>query len=264
MTPLDTAFAAMMADPEDVGARLAYYARLADGELYVLLETEAEGEVLSPRVFPLDSGPVVLAFDREERLAEFTTIPAPYAALPGRVLVRMLAGQGDAPRLGLGVNLGTETAWIVTPEALDWLAETLDHAPQPAEARPLVFRAPFGLPRALMEALDAKLARAGGLASGAVLAAADYEGGGRGHMLAFLDAAGGAEAALAQAVAEALAFSGLEAGQIDVTFLPAAAPAAQAMLRHGLRIDLPEPPAQPEPRAPAAPGMDPDKPPRLK
>ena len=259
MTALDAAFAAMLADPDDDTARLRYYQRLSDGELFVLLADEADGDTMTPRIFALEDGPVVLAFDLEERLGGFTGVPVPYAALPGRVIAAQLAGQG----IGLGVNLGIESAWIVTPEAIDWLADTLTHGPEETLATPKSFHAPGGLPQALLTALDAKLARAGGLAAGAVLAGVVYDDGRRGHMLAYLDAAPGAETALARAASEALSFSGVEAGQMDVAFLDSADPAAMAMLRAGLQFDLPPPPRAVA-SAPAAPGMDPDRPPRLR
>ena len=94
------------------------------------------------------------------------------------------------------------------------------------------------------------------------MAGVAYRGGRRGHMLAFLDAAPGAEAALARAVSEALVFSGLEVGEIDVAFLRSADPAAAAMGRLALRFDLPDP-VQPRLAGPSAPGMDPLRPPRL-
>ena len=126
-TALDTAHAAMSAAPEDDAARLRFYARLAEAELFVLLEREAEGEVLSPRLFDLADGPVVLVFDREERLAAFTGAPAPYAALPGRVVARMLGGQG----IGLGLNLEVApSALLLPPAAVDWLAGMLGQVPE--------------------------------------------------------------------------------------------------------------------------------------
>lgn len=260
VTLLDAAHAAVSANPEDETARLRFYERLADGELFLLLEREAEAEVLDPRVFALESGPVVLVFDREERLAEFSGgVPAPYAALPGRVIAGLLQGQG----IGLGVNLGVAPSeMLLPPEALDWLAEALDPAPQEVEAVPEAFAAP-SVPEGFVVGLDAKLARAGGLARAAVLAGVTYAGGRRGHMLAFLDAVPGAEPALARAVQEALVFSGLEAGEVDVAFLAADDAAAGHIAAVGLRFDLPVPEA-PEPAAPAAPGMDPARPPKLR
>lgn len=257
MTPLDRAYEAMAADEDQ---RLQFYERLADGELFLLLESEAEGADLKPRVFPLEDGPVVLVFDLEERLADFAGGIAPYAALPGRVIAQQLAGQG----IGLGINLGVAPSGMVLPaEAVDWLAGMLEAGPQEVEAVPEAFHAPKGVPEVLLAALDAKLARAGGLASAALLAGVSYRGGRRGHMLAFLDAAPGAEAALARAAAEALAFSGLEAGEMDVGFMASGEAAAGAMARVALRFDLPVP-LRPEPAAPVAPGCDPARPPRLK
>lgn len=258
VTLLDAAHAAVSASPEDETARLRFYERLADGELFLLLEREAEGGVLDPRVFDLDSGPVVLVFDREERLAEFSGGIAPYAALPGRVVAAMLKGQG----IGLGVNLGVAPSeMLLPPEALDWLADALDGGPEEAEAVPERFLPP-SVPEAVLAGLDAKLARAGGLASAAVLCGVVYGDGRRGHVLAFLNATEGAEGPLARAVREALVFSGVEAGELDVVFLGAGDMAAQAMGRVGLRFDLVLP--EVEEAKPVAPGSDPAKPPRLR
>jgi hypothetical protein len=259
MTDLDAAHAAMAAAPDDDAARLRYYARLADAELFLLLAAEAEGGRIAPRVFPLEDGPVVLAFDSEERLAAFAAGPAPYAALAGRTIAAQLAGQG----IGLGVNLGEDTAMLLPAEAMGWLAALLDRAPQTVAARPRAVHPPGALPGVLMAALDAKLARAGGLATGAVLAGVEYEDGRRGHLLAFIGAAPGAEEALARAAGEALTFSGLDAGEMDVAFLDPADPVAAAMGRAGIAIELPAPPPQPgAPADPPPPGMD--GPPRLR
>lgn len=259
MTLLDAAHAALTKDPENEAHLLRFYERLADGELFLLLDKEAEGETLDPRVFDLETGRFVLVFDREERLAEFAGGIAPYAALPGRVIAGLLRGQD----IGLGVNLGVAPSEMLLPaEAMDWLAEALDQGPDEVEAAPEQFYAPKGLPDLLLSGLDAKLARTAGLAKAVLLAGVTYRDGRRGHMLAFLDAEPGAQTALARAASEALIFSGIEAGEMDVAFLSSADPAAVSMARVALRFDLPEPePAQSA--APAAPGMDPNRPPRL-
>jgi hypothetical protein len=260
VTLLDAAHAAVSSDPENEALRLRFFERLADGEMVLLLEREAVGESLEPRVFELEDGPVVLVFDREERLASFTGGIAPYAALPGRVIAGLLKGQG----IGMGVNLGVApSSMLLPPEALDWLAETLEGGPEEVEARPEEFLAPR-VPEAVIAALDAKLARAAGLAVAALLAEVVYLGGRRGHMLAFLDAAEGAEGALARAMGEALVFSGVEAGELDVAFLRSSDPAAQSMARVALRFDLPVPEAPVAAVASAAPGTDPSRPPKLR
>lgn len=261
---LDAAYGAMMAAPEDDAARMRYYARLADGMLYLMLEAEpdvgADGGAMQPMVVDIDGAQVVLAYDTEERLAATTDAPVPYAELPGRVIAAQLAGQNVA----LGVNLGVgEAEFLVSPEALVWLSQTLDHAPANVTARPVAFEAPRGLPAVLMQALDGKLARAGGLAQAALLAAVRYEDGRQGHMLAFVGAVSGAEAALTRAASEALTFSGVEAGEMDVTFLAAELPVVDRMARVALRFDLPVPAAV-APVGPAAPGMDPLNPPKLR
>lgn len=258
VTLLDAAHAAVSADPGNEALRLRFFERLADGEMVLLLAREAVGDTLEPRIFDLEDGPVVLVFDREERLASFTGGIAPYAALPGRLIAGLLKGRG----IGMGVNLGVApSSMLLPPEAMDWLAETLEGGPVEVEALPSDFLPPT-VPETVITGLDAKLARAAGLAVAALLVGVVYRDGRRGHLLALLDAARGAEAALARAMNEALVFSGIEAGELDVVFLPADAPAAVAMARVALRFDLPA--AEVPAPAPEAPGMDPTRPPRLR
>jgi hypothetical protein len=257
-TALDRAHAAMDAAPDDEALRLRFFDRLAGAELFLLLEAEADGEAISPRLFPVDGTPFVLAFDTEERLATFAGGIVPYAALSGRALAPLLSAEG----LGLALNPEVApSAMILPPEALAWLAGTLAERPREVEARPLSVAPPAGLPDALLAALDAKLATAGGLARHAWLAAAAYADGREGHLLAFVDAAPGAEPGLARAAGEALTFSGVEAGELDVAFFRAADPVMARIAKVGLRFDLPAPtPAA----VPSPPGMDPDRPPRLR
>lgn len=253
-TPLDRAHAAMEAAPEDEARRRAFYDRLALSELHVLLTEEPSDTRLSPQVFPLEEGPVVLAFDLEERLSAFAGGPAPYAALSGRALARMLAQEG----LGLGLNLDSPSAILLPAEAMTWLAAQSAEAPRALTERPVALHAPGALPDGLLEALDARLSAAGGRARAAWLTEAEYAGGTRATLLAFTGTAPGAENALAQAAGEALAFSGLEAGWLDVAFLSDDERLGARLGAVALRIDLPAP------DAPDVPGSDPDRPPRLR
>lgn len=258
MTRLDEAHAAMMASPEDDAARLRFYAALADSELFLLLAGEPEGDRVAPEIFDIADGRFALVFDSEDRLSEFTGRVVPYAGLPGRGLAGMLAGQG----IGLALNLQVAPSEMLIPaEAVDWLVATLDHAPVEAEARIEEVTAPVGLPDAVTDGLRQKLALVAGMAAYAYLAAARYQGGGSGHVLAFVGARDGAEQALAHAAGEALRFSGIEAGQMDVLFVQPGDVAEQRLAQVGVRFDIPQPQARP---APVAPGSDPEKPPRLR
>lgn len=259
MTDLDIAHAAMDAAPENDALRLQFYERLADTELFLMLAGEPDGDQIEPSLFDIQDSKFALIFDREERLSDFVGRPAPYAGLAGRALVQMLTGQG----IGLALNLEVApSAMLIPAEAVDWLSQTLQNAPDETEARLQKLSAPAGLPDAVITGLDRKLAIAAGLAKWAYLAAATYEGGTKGHVLAFIDAKEGAEKALANAAGEALTFSGIEAGIMDVLFCKSTDMLAAHLAKVGLRFDLPEPAA---PQAmPVAPGMDPAKPPRLK
>lgn len=258
-TPLDLAHVAMESAPDDVEKRLKYFERLADCELFLLLTEEASGDRLSPELFELADASFVLAFDREERLSEFVGKPAPYAAISGRVVAGMLAGQG------VGIALNPEVALssnIIDPEAVAWLAETVSAAPEEMQAR-VDELLPPNVPKILVTNLAEKLATATGLADTAYLVAVQYENGTKSHMLGVVNALSEAEGAIAKAVNEALTFSGLEAAALDVTFVAAHDPIAASLAKVGMRFDLP----QPEPTqeyAPKAPGRDPDSPPKLR
>ena len=258
-TPLDTALTAMDTAPEDDRARLRFYERLADSELFLALEGEPGDDQIIPQIFPVAEARFALVFDREERLADFAEGAAPYAVLSGRRLAAMLAGQG----IGLAVNPGADASILIPAEAVDWLVATLAEAPSEVEERPEEITAPTGLPEALITALDAKLVTAQGLARLAYLCGVTYAGGRRSHLLAFVDPVPGAEPALARAAGEALTFSGIEAGVMDVGFFRATDPVCTSLARTGLRFDLPDP-AAPAQHPGSAPGMDPDKPPRLR
>ncbi|MEX3014122.1 SseB family protein [Gymnodinialimonas hymeniacidonis] len=257
MTPLDTAFAAMAANPDDTAARLAWFDRLAASELVLLLEEEAQGDRVKPRIFTVEGADLVLAFDRDERLAEFAGSGAPYAAMSGRALAGMLTDAG----LGLGVNLGAPSETVLENEAMAWLSGVLSEQPAEVEDQPEEVRPPANLPEALLTALDLRLASAIGRANMAYLVATTFAGGRQSHLLAFIDPAPGAETALAQLVAEALTFSGLEAASLDVGFFRASDPFCAQLAKVGLRFDLPQPE---EPPKRTAPGTDPEQPPKLR
>tara|TARA_R110002094_G_scaffold57982_19_gene69120 strand:- start:748 stop:1530 length:783 start_codon:yes stop_codon:yes gene_type:complete len=257
LTPLDEAHAAMMAAQDDDAARLRFYERVADVELFLLLEAEPDDDRVTPKL--LDGGYVVV-FDRAERLAAYVGDPAPYVALAGRAIASMLAGQD----LGMAVNLGVAPSEILLPAgAVAWLRDTLAHQAGEVETRIERVLPPVGLPETLIAAIDAKLATATGMAAGAFLVGVEYPGGGKGHLLAFVGAIPRAQDALVRAASEALTFSGIEAGAMDVGFFAPHDPTVGKLAKVGLRFDLPQGEGlQQTPRMP--PGSDPSKPPILK
>lgn len=262
MTALDTAHDEMQAIEQAEGAsdaaRLRFYEQLADAELFLLLETEPSEEAISPELFEVEDGRFVLAFDREDRLSAFTGKVAPFAAMSGRVLTKMLQGQ----EVGLGLNLGVAPSSILIPAAaVDWLNRTLDRAPDQIKARITGVNAPVGLPDTLIDAIEAKLANAAGLAEAAYLVAVQYETGGQAHLLGFVGATPRAQDALAKAAGEALTFAGAEG--IDVGFFATDDPTVKDLAANGIAVDLPKP-VPPQTQVRAAPGSDPDKPPILK
>ncbi|KPQ06468.1 MAG: SseB protein [Rhodobacteraceae bacterium HLUCCA12] len=261
---LETALARMQAAPDDTTRRLRFHAELLDTELFVLLAEDAAGDTLRPQVFDTDSGRTVLVFDSEARLAEFAGQAVPYAALPGRVLVTMLANSPEG--LSLLVSPDSDHAALLAPDAIAWLAQTLTgtmtHETEAAAETFGPVTLPEGVLSLLVPALERRLRHTPGL-DGAVLASVRWRGGGVGHVLAIGGVADAVRAPLARAVAEALELSGIEAGALDVIFPPASVVAALA--ETGLPL-APEPWVEtPAPhRAPTPPGMDPARPPRLR
>lgn len=257
-TQLDAAYLSAEASPEDDTKRLAFFERLAASELFLLLESEADGDKVTPQTFVMHDETFVLAFDLEARLTELARGPAPYAALSGRALAAMLAPQN----LGIALNIDVApSSSFLLAEEVAWLDDMLSHRPQELEQKVEKLFPPKGLPDSLLSALDARLASAEGLAQSAYLVGVGYEGGGQGHLVGFVDVLPGAEPALAQAVSEVLSFSGLEAAALDVAFFAASDAITPRLARHGLRFDLPRPARA---QAPEAPGMNPEKPPKLK
>ncbi|NQW15782.1 MAG: SseB family protein [Rhodobacter sp.] len=259
MTPLDLAHDAMEAAPENQTARLRFYERLADSELFLMLEAEPAGEVIAPKIFPVEDARYALVFDRIERLAEFANEETPYAAILGRSLAQMLSGQG----LGLGVNLGVAPSSILVPAAaIDWLNQALANETAEVEAQLAELTTPYGIPPDFLHTLDAKLAAMPGAAQSAYLAGTVFDDGTKGLILGFIDAPDAAHAALRQAVTEAVSFSA-EPLAMDITFLTADSPLKPRLEQSGLKFDIPTH-VSIQLTAPKAPGMDPASPPKLR
>lgn len=260
-TPLDRAHLEMEAAGDAPGPRLRFFERLLDAELHVLLAAESPPDRLDLQVLDIDEGRVVLAFDRDERMAAFLDAPAPYAALSGRRLAALLAGQG----VGIALNAaGAPSTELLDATTVDWLAAMAGGDPTEEAARPVAVTAPAGADPGLIEGLGAKLAAMADALDAAWLATLRFGDGTERLALAIAGAAGPAEAGIASAIAEAVRFSGLDDGGLDVTFVAAGTPARAAFARNGLAFDIPAAHAPEPTRAPAPPGSDPDRPPRLR
>ncbi len=259
-TILDLAYQAMDAMPDDDAARLQFYECVADSELFLLLAEEPSGDTLSPEIFMTSGQQFVLAFDLEDRLVQFTQSAAPYAALSGRILAQMLIENNVA----LGLNLGghpSET--IIETATLDWLMTTLGVAPDEHQSTLVSFGPPKGVPETLFAALQTKLTRAAGLADEAWVAQATYDDDTKGTVLAIVGAQDAAQQPLAKSVQEALSFSGLEAGFLDVLFIGSEDPRLDVLRRQGVAFEIPQP-EDFKAAPPQAPGTDPNKPPKLR
>ncbi|SET41034.1 SseB family protein [Oceanicella actignis] len=261
-TALDAAFARAGGD-QSAGA---VFDALFNSEMLLMLTEEPQGDSISPVLLALEAGPTALAFDRVERLAAFVDRPAPYAAMPGRALVSLLAARAEsgAP-VNLAVNPGVAPSELFyDAEALRWAAGILAQAPARAQAQRLTaVEPPRAAPRALLEALDAKLAALSPVLAEAWLVGVREEGAPDAARLAVVARlrAPGAEGPAAQAIAETGLLADPGAPPLDVAFAEEGDALLSRARAAGLGFAIAPPP---EPRRPAAPGADPDRPPRLR
>ena len=217
----------------DAPQRARMLSRLSDTEVAVALVAEPVGDRVELRIFPLETGPVALACDTEDRLAGFFGGPVAYAAMPGRVLAGLLKSEGA----GMLVNPGQPSEMLLDASMLDWLTGALSAAPEATDARLRLTPPTPAVVEALAEPLAERLGDMRGLIAGAALA-----GTGEGHVILIVGADPAHQSAIAKALAEALAFLPPQPGGIDVSFTEAALPAGV------LRFDLtpPEPPEPPK------------------
>ena len=220
--------------------------RLADTELSVALTDEPVDDQVELQIFPLESGPVALACDGDDRLAGFFGHSVAYAAMPGRVLAGLLQDKGA----GLLVNPGFPSEMLLDSDMLHWLTGALAAAPVPDEARLRMTAAAPSTVAALAEALAARFADMRGLVTGAALAGTQDEDGPAGHLLLIAGAEPEQQPAIAKALAEMLAFLPPQPGGVDISFSEIEPPP------DALRFTLEAP------EAPAA--SKPTRPPRLR
>ena len=117
-------------------AHLQFYNALLEAQLFLLLREETTGDVLLPQIREIESNCYVLVFDNEARLVDFCGDVAPYAAVSGRVLIEMLAGQDTGLAFNLNVS-GSET--LLPQDIIEDLYEVISQSPEISNARPKRF-----------------------------------------------------------------------------------------------------------------------------
>lgn len=212
----------------DAPQRARMLSRLADTGLSVALKGEPDGDRIELRTFPLDGAEAALAFDGEDRLAEFFGGPVAYASMPGRVLAELLGGEGA----GLLVNPGHPSEMFLDATSLQWLSGALAATPEQAGARLRLTSPKAETVTALAEPLALRLADMRGLIKGAALAA--VEGDEISHVLLIAGAEEEHQPAIAKALAETIAFLPPQSGGVDISFTDKRPPPT------ALRFDIPE------------------------
>jgi len=197
----------------------------------------------TPEVLDTSEGRFVIAFDREELLADHASGPVERAILPGRVLVKALAGQG----VGIALNMGDRNERLFDAESIAWLNDVLDADGEDGETRLGILTPPRASPE-FFAALDEALGRLPGLAKRAWLFRNDDV-----LTLAVAGVDARAESAVARAFSDAVNISGWEE---SFSLIFADLSAQNGLEKAAIRIDIPQ-----EDTAPQKPA---NQPPRLR
>ena len=234
MTPLDRLCALPFHEADDA-ARAAILRRLADTQLYAALAGDAEGDRAELLRLDGPDGSLALACDSDDRLSGFFDQPTPYAAMPGRVLARLLAEAGVA----LLVNPGAPSEMLIGAETLDWLARALADHPNAGQDTARLSPPDAAVAEMLLPALGERLAEMAGLAQAATLTRAQWSDGREGHLVLIEGAESQIEPLIAKAIGELAAFLPPIQGGLDVSFAALSAPEGAP------RIVIKPPPAPP-------------------
>ena len=264
-TPLDraweTANSALAGDAE----MARFYDIFAATELFLLIDpdTLTDGAAPKPLTFPVEGAETALIFDTEARLAGFMEDGAAHLTMSGRAVIAMFKGTGAQ----LGLNLGdAPSATILPSEAISWAAEALAQPIETTEIGDAVLTVPRAVMPDLLQALDGKLAGMGTVVSEAWLCGLGASAG-RGKpqpmVLCVCLRERQAEQSVVSALAETARFTGGDASAFDIAVLPADDAKMNAARKVGLGFE-PQNPEETMRAEPAAPGMDPDKPPKLR
>ncbi len=267
-TPLDNAWSTATAPTAGDAEMARFYDIFATTELFLMIDSDtldaaSAGGAPKPLIFPVEGVDTALVFDTETRLASFMEDGGAHLTLSGRALISMFRGTGAQ----LGLNLGdAPSATILPAPAIDWAAEALSQPIETTEIGDAVLTVPRAVMPDLLQALDAKLAGMGAVVAEAWLCGLGA-GAGRGKPQPMVLCLGlrevQAEQQVVSALAETARFTGGDAPAFDIAVLPLEDAKMAAARKVGLGFEPTDPATQTR-SEPAAPGMDPSKPPKLR
>lgn len=264
-TPLDRAWETANTELAGDAEMARFYDIFAATELFLLIDpdTLADGKTPKPLTFPVEGAETALVFDTEARLAGFMEDGAAHLTMSGRAVISMFKGTGAQ----LGLNLGdAPSATILPAQAIDWASEALTQPIETTEIGDAVLTVPRAVMPDLLQALDGKLAGMGAVVSEAWLCGLGASAG-RGKpqpmVLCVCLRERAAEQSVVSALAETARFTGGDAPAYDIAVLPEGDAKMEAARKVGLGFEPQNPEAVMQ-AEPVAPGMDPDKPPKLR
>ncbi len=252
-SPLDKAFQAFT----ETGDQSQLLGAIARSELFVATTTEVMGSDFDPMLVSFGEEPYIAVFDSAAKLSDFEGASGHFVSVSGRAIAQMLVGQN------IGVVLNPKShSWshVLDVETLEWMAELDRFELIEDDLNELTIQPISQGATELVQALDEVLPAAMGLASCVFLVEVSADGS-RHSAAIFCDAKSDAHSVLKQLIQEMVLYSGQIQSELSVGFVQSDSPQYSTFVRQGLRLDIPQPKRA---ATITAPGMDPQKPPKLR
>lgn len=254
-TRLDVVYQRMQSSPESETAGLRFYEAFCDANLCVLINADT-----SMQVFETSQGKIVLAFDTDERVAEFISEATEFIKIAGRDLVMQLL----ASETGIGLNLNVApTSQILSPDILTWLSEFLAESSSFSIDQVVAISPPDQWLDDHKTAISTQLEKYAGMIASAYFCSVTYSDNTVADAVFIVDCDPTTEAVLFTALVESQKFLDKNTAEIAIKFISPDNQEFPEICRVGEEIVISKLTVI-HTSAPTAPGMDPDKPPKLR
>ncbi len=255
LSPLDQLQPRLL-DSQETSGYNAYFQVFLETLLRVLLE-ESDAKDPDMEVFAISDGKFVLAFDTDENFSAFVDRPRLCSRITGRDLLKALAGKN----IGVIVNANAiEGAAFLTPEQVSWALEMSDQSLEiHVSTNSSVARA--NPSDEVLDIIQRNFNELGGFVDAAYLCNIQDDQGNEALTLALVNCAAEAQLTALLTASDMSRFNPKTA--VAIALVEAGSEIEQKLQQIGVRIEFKVKP-QPVSLTATAPGMDPDRPPKLR
>lgn len=260
LSRLDTAYANMQNPDGDETAELRFYETFCDCVLTVLIVEDEAQDKIQFDIFETSQGALVLAFDSEDRMAEFIEKPTGFINMPGRELLQMLSDQ----QLGIGLNLAVApSSQILEKATLDWVRDVIGSESMVKMDKISSLKPATNISPSLSQNLAMRLQAFYGFVESVLICDVTYEDGYAGTAFFVLNCDPDTEANLFAMLMETQRFSSRDDSEIAIQFIQTNSPNIDDIRAVAQEVK-PLPRSAKSISTPKAPGRDPAKPPKLR